>query len=51
MLNVVNPNTLDNIIKTVSIAIGSILVIALLVFIKVRMDKKNKKETSKTSQK
>ena len=50
MLNVVNPNTLDNIIKTVSIAIGSILVIALLVFIKVRMDKKNKKEKiSKTS--
>ena len=44
MLNVVNPNTLDNIIKTVSIAVGSILVIALLVFIKVRMDKKNKKE-------
>ena len=50
MLNVVNPNTLDNIIKTVSIAIGSILVIALLVFIKVRMDKKDKKEKiSKTS--
>ena len=50
MLNVVNPNTLDNIIKTVSIAIGSILVIALLVFIKIRMDKKNKKEKiSKTS--
>ena len=49
MLNVVNPNTLDNIIKTVSIAVGSILVIALLVFIKVRIDKKEKKgKTSKT---
>ncbi len=44
MLNVVNPNTLDNIIRTVSIAVGSILVIALLVFIKIRMDKKNKKK-------
>ncbi len=49
MLNVVNPNTLDNIIKTVSLAIGSILIIALLVFIKIRMNKKEKK--SKTSQK
>ena len=49
MLNVVNPNTLDNIIKTVSIAVGSILIIALLVFIKVRISKKDKKDkVSKT---
>ena len=41
MLEVANPNTLDTIIRTDSIAIGSILIIGILIGIKIWMNKQN----------